>query len=85
VFAGGSVHTVVEIGDPLDGKTVYGLTFGPCGLGDSELAFTATFTDSTSGVYYAALPEPGTTEALLAGVLAIRVLDRFRARTAMRG
>jgi hypothetical protein len=74
----GSLAEVVSVGDTLDGKTITGLTFSSDRpLSGSDLVFTATFGDGSSGLFLAEVPEPATAVLLLLG--AIPLLTRRRA------
>jgi hypothetical protein len=42
---------VIDMQDTLDGKTITGLRLGPAGLSGDPVAFTATFSDGSQGVY----------------------------------
>lgn len=44
---------VIALGDQIDGKTITGLNFIRGGLSGNKLAFVATFSDDSSGVYKA--------------------------------
>jgi hypothetical protein len=54
----GALQKVIAAGDVLLGKTVTGLQFGTNGLSGNELAFEATFSDRSSGIFLADLPAP---------------------------
>ena len=75
-FRDGQLHAVIEYGDLLDGKTVWGFGFGPDGLSGDHLGFTAAFDDGSSAVYLATIPEPGTALLLAARLAAIAVQQR---------
>ena len=62
LFDGQSLEKIVALNDLLDGKIVNGLlNFGPEGLSGNRIAFEATFTDDSRGVYVAEIvPEPST-------------------------
>ncbi|NEQ34979.1 MAG: hypothetical protein F6K40_01095 [Okeania sp. SIO3I5] len=58
----GILEKVVDRNTLLDGKTIKDLAFGPKGLNENQIAFTALFTDGTEGIYVATntptLPPP---------------------------
>jgi RNA polymerase sigma factor (sigma-70 family) len=58
-IGGGPITKIIAIGDTLDGKTVSNLDFGKQGNDTSHYAFTAIFTDGSSGIYvFTPVPEP---------------------------
>lgn len=61
----GTITEIISYGDFLDGRIVSDLGFFRTGLDMNMLAFRATFTDGSSGVYVTPVPEPGSM-ALLA-------------------
>ncbi|HZZ44748.1 MAG TPA: hypothetical protein VFE58_17560 [Tepidisphaeraceae bacterium] len=56
----GILSKVLTVGDTLDGKIVSDLSLTSNALDGSDLAFTVDFTDHSSAVYLAVIPEPGT-------------------------
>lgn len=56
---GGRTVKVLEVLDELDGKTVSAVRVGPEGLLGDRVAFVATFTDGSEGVYVAELTAGG--------------------------
>ncbi|MEZ6117748.1 MAG: hypothetical protein R3C28_14425 [Pirellulaceae bacterium] len=66
---------VVATGDLLDGRYVSDLRFGVDSLESGKLAFLASFTDGSSGLYTtsAAVPEPN---SLILGVLGLAMVMR---------
>lgn len=52
------VHELIARGDTLDGRIVQSLSLGRDGLHGYSVAFRATFTDGSAGIYYAVVPEP---------------------------
>ena len=81
---GGSLRKVIAIGDPLDGKTISGLGFGPRGLEGSQVLVSASFTDASTGVFLATLPEPSAFSSLAIGLVALLGCSRRRTRTIAR-
>jgi hypothetical protein len=73
-----SLSRIIAVGDVLDGKTISGLTFSNFGLDANSLAFGVSFTDGSSAVYKAMVPEPSalvlslTILALAAGAGVVR-------------
>ena len=47
----GDPFKVIDLNDTLDGKTLTGLLLGPGGLSGDPLAFAATFSDGSQGIY----------------------------------
>lgn len=79
----GSIGTILTTADLLDGKAVSSLGFGAV-AGDT-MAFAATFTDGSSGIYttsLTAIPEPSALAALAGGAAFGLVLWRRRSRVA---
>ncbi|MCA9170983.1 MAG: hypothetical protein KDB23_25090 [Planctomycetales bacterium] len=68
---------VVATGDLLDGRYVSDLRFGVDSLDSGQLAFLASFTDGSAGVYTTsvAVPEPNT--LILAVIGLVMVMRRF--------
>jgi len=62
------IMPIIELGDMLDGKIVVDLNFTNEAFDDSQLAFYVGFTDGSSGIYLATIPEPATGFLLLLGV-----------------
>jgi hypothetical protein len=58
------IQPVLLIGDPLDGKTVAGIQFQADGIEGTTVAFAASFTDGSSGVYTTTLVDAGAPGAL---------------------
>ena len=48
-----SMLKIIATSDVLDGKTITGLSFGHEGLSEDKLAFVASFSDGSSGIYKA--------------------------------
>src|SRR5207247_4091720 len=59
----GPLERIIGGGDTLDGKTIYNLFMGPDALSGSSIAFWATFTDGSQGIYLASVPEPASLTA----------------------
>jgi uncharacterized delta-60 repeat protein len=55
IYVASTLQKVVATGDPLAGRTVAALRFGRDGLDANRLAFNASFTDGTEGVFVATL------------------------------
>jgi uncharacterized delta-60 repeat protein len=55
IYVASTLQKVVAVGDPLAGRTVAALRFSRDGLDANRLAFNATFTDGTEGVFVATL------------------------------
>ena len=55
---GGGLSEVVKAGDQLDGKTVSSVFMGPEALSGGSIAFSAAFSDGSSGLFVATVPEP---------------------------
>ena len=61
----GSLIKVVDAFDTLEAKAIVGLSIGADALSGSHLAFLANFSDGSSGIYAANLPEPSISSLLL--------------------
>ena len=73
-YIDGSLVTVVEEGDVLNGLTVSDVEFGGEGFRDGQIAFGVSFTDGSEAVFVAttaAVPEPTSLLALSGGALLI--------------
>jgi hypothetical protein len=71
----GTLTDIVRNGDTVDGKTVTSIAFsGDRPLSGSDLAFTLTFSDTSNGLYLAAVPEPSAV-----GLLALAFVPLARA------
>jgi hypothetical protein len=57
---GGSLQRIIGTGDVLFGQLVYSVVIGPDALSGNQIAFWVRFTDGTTGVYIATVPEPAT-------------------------
>jgi hypothetical protein len=79
VIGGMAGNKIVAVGDALDGKTVSALRMDKQGLDDKRLAFAADFTDGSSGVFVASIPEPATAFLLMFGLLGLSATRRRRA------
>jgi hypothetical protein len=66
------VHKLIARGDALDGRTVQSLDLGRDGASAEVVAFHATFTDGSSGVYYAVVPESSATVLLVGSLVMMR-------------
>jgi hypothetical protein len=56
----GVLSKIIETGDTLDGRVVSSLNLSDNSFANSSVAFEASFTDGSSGVFLATIPEPGT-------------------------
>ncbi len=84
--AGGPLTEVIAAGDPLDGRTVADLGIGRESFDGEFVTFWASFTDGTSGIYVAPVPEPaGLLAAAAAAVGLLRVLRRHGYRRGWAG
>ena len=82
VKAGGSLYELVAEGDTLDGRTISRLFFNKDrAFSGSDFVFTASFTDGSSGLYLASVPEPGF--AFIAATVAFPLLARGRRHRAL--
>ena len=75
--AGGPLTRLVGFGDRLFDKKVTNVQISQDALSGNAIAFAATFSDNTSGVYLATLPEPAI-PAFAALVLSVTLLARPR-------
>jgi hypothetical protein len=78
----GTLSRVIGTGDQLFGKTVELLAMGQEGLSGDEIAFYASFTDGSSGIYIATLPEPSSLMFLL-GIIAYAATRRAKRSKSM--
>lgn len=69
------VSKLIARGETLDGKTVADLTLAADNMEDILISFRATFTDGSSGIYLATIPEPS---SICAAVLLLPHLARRR-------
>jgi len=68
----GSLFEVISNGDTLSGKTISSLSFsGDRPLSGDQFVFSASFTDGSTGLYLAELPEPSAMTLLAIGSLSI--------------
>jgi hypothetical protein len=74
---GGPLNRLVGMGDSLFGKTVADLRISQDGLSGNGIAFAVVFSDHSSGVYLATVPEPGI-PALATFALCFKLLTRRR-------
>ena len=65
---------LVGPGDTLFGKTVSSLSIGPDAFVGNNIAFAATFSDGSQGVFIVGVPEP----SMIAGLLPLALLLRRR-------
>ena len=75
----GVIQEIVGLGDSLDGKAVSGLGIDSNGFEGEQIAFIATFTDGSSGIYIATIPEPSTAALVLYGAALLSFARRRRA------
>ena len=75
---------VIQEGDTLDGATITDLYFSRGGFNNSgQIAFNATLSNGTTGVFVATpAPEPSTAVLLAAGLLGLLACGRLRRRRA---
>jgi hypothetical protein len=57
-MTGGQLRKVIAVGDSFKGKTIAGLNFSRAGLFGDPLAFQATFSDGSQGVFKMDLGTP---------------------------
>lgn len=69
---GDDIRRVIGAGDVLSGKTIEDIHINPDGLSGDQLAFVARFTDRSSGIYIATVPEPAALAPLLSLLLLLR-------------
>lgn len=62
----GTISQILAPGGTLDGKAVSNVALGPDGFSGNEVAFTADFTDGSSGIYLMQIPEPQSLGLLVA-------------------
>jgi hypothetical protein len=74
------VDELIARGDMLDGKVIDDLGLAPDNMEDILLSFRATFTDGSSAIYLATVPEPSA--SWLAAVALMRFACRRRSRSA---
>ena len=67
----GEFLRIFEVGDELDGRIIANARFTSEAFDGSRFAFRANFSDGTSGIYLATIPEPAslTLLAVLGGVM----------------
>jgi hypothetical protein len=68
----GSLERVIATGDTLFGQQVSDVQMDVEGFSNNQIAFWAKFTDGTSGIYVAAVPEPCTLVLLSLGAILLR-------------
>jgi len=64
-----ALSKIIDTNDILDGKSILGLGFFDEGLDNLSLAFTASFTNGSRGVFLTTIPEPATLSFLALGFL----------------
>ncbi|TWU27618.1 PEP-CTERM sorting domain-containing protein [Bythopirellula polymerisocia] len=72
---------IVATGDTLDGRSVSGLRFGIDSLDAGVLAFAASFTDGTSGVYTTSIVVPEPSSLILVAIGMVMFMRRRAKRT----
>ncbi|MCC6659816.1 MAG: hypothetical protein IT437_02905 [Phycisphaerales bacterium] len=65
----GLLQSVLNPGDLLDGRVVFGVAMGEQGFEGSTLALRVEFTNGSSGIYMATIPGPGVVVSLAAAGL----------------
>jgi hypothetical protein len=67
----GEFLRIFEIGDELDGRIISNGSFHQEAFDGNQFAFRTNFSDGTSGIYLATIPEPATLTllAVLGGVM----------------
>jgi len=68
-YRDGSLLSLVNVGDTLDGKTITGVSFTGGGLFEDTIAFGAFFADGSQGIYVMNVPEPTSFVLLALGSL----------------
>ena len=69
LWQAGSISTLIDTTRTLDGTALTGLSFqSNQSLQGDEFTFVASFSDGTTGIYLATIPEPATALLLLTGV-----------------
>jgi hypothetical protein len=71
-YRGGKLERVIGNGDSISGKIVERLEISPDALSGSNLVFTVRFTDASSMIYMARLPEPASLLSILPLLVIIR-------------
>jgi hypothetical protein len=74
----GSLRRIIGTGDTLGDQLVYSIVISPDALSGNQIAFWARFTDGTTGVYVATVPEPAA--CVIAYLWLIGTLARMRRR-----
>jgi hypothetical protein len=77
----GSIGKVINVSDELDGRTISYLAHTIHGFDTNHFGFRADFTDGSSGIYVATLPEPSGALTLASGTVLLAAL-RSRRRLA---
>jgi hypothetical protein len=70
-YEGGVLEKVLDLNTTLDGKSVSDLFFYSEGLDARNLLFQANFTDGSSGLFIASVPEPSAIALAAVGMLAL--------------
>jgi hypothetical protein len=67
----GTLYKVIDGRDQLDGRDIAAFSIGPDALSGDQIGFVVSFTDGTSGIYLATIPEPSTVFLVGSGLAAL--------------
>jgi hypothetical protein len=79
-FGGGTLQKIISFTDTLDGRTVQSPSSGIYALSGNQFAFDTTFSNGSSGVYLAAVPEPSSFALTATGLCALGLAALRRRR-----
>ena len=74
-FSGGPLQRLIGTGDTLLGRQVKSVQIGEEALSGFQVVFWSQFTDGSSGIFVATVPEPTTITMFLMGVAGISTLQ----------